>query len=436
MKRSIRSIIVVAAALFMLTGLVTTALATNGYFSHAYSPYSKAMAGAGTALPLDSLAASTNPAGMVFVGQRVDAGISFFNPNREYKVSGAPSGGAGTFPLQQGTVESDSEWFIVPSLGVNVMMNNDYSLGLSIFGNGGMNTDYDKATYNYVNPSLPSETGVDLMQLFIVPTYSRKINAKHSFGISPIFAYQAFEIKGVEAFSGVSTDSTKLSGNGHENSYGIGGRIGYLGEILPNLFLGASYQTKIYMTEFDDYAGLFAEDGDFDIPSNWSIGLAYKATDALTLAIDVQQIYYGEVDAIANSFNPAYTTCAMSGNPQNPNCLGGDKGVGFGWDDMTIVKVGVQWQSSSQWTWRAGYSYGEQPIPSSEVLFNILAPGVIEQHATAGVSYKINDSQEVTLAVMRAFSNTEKGPNPLDSNQTIELTMDQWELTVGYSMTF
>jgi long-chain fatty acid transport protein len=69
------------------------------------------------------------------------------------------------------------------------------------------------------------------------------------------------------------------------------------------------------------------------------------------------------------------------------------------------------------------------------VLFNILAPGVIEQHATAGFSYKINDTQEVTLAVMRAFSNTESGFNPLDG-QKIELTMDQWEFTVGYSMTF
>jgi long-chain fatty acid transport protein len=361
MKRSIRSIFVVAAALLMISGLGTTASATNGYFSHAYSPYSKAMAGAGTALPLDSLAASTNPAGMVFVGQRVDAGISFFNPNREYKVSSAKGTGSPIpFPLQPGTVESDSKWFIIPSLGVNVMMNNDYSLGLSIYGNGGMNTDYDKGTYNYSSSALPQETGVDLMQLFVVPTYARKINQKHAFGISPIFAYQAFEIKGVEAFGGFSNNRQKLSGNGHENSYGIGGRIGYLGEIMPNLFFGASYQTRIYMSEFDDYAGLFAEDGDFDIPSNWSVGLAYMATESLTLAVDVQQIYYSEVDAIGNRFNPGFTTCALTSS-SNSSCLGGDRGFGFGWEDMTVVKVGVQWQSSSQWTWRAGYSYGEQP---------------------------------------------------------------------------
>ena len=34
--------------------------------------------------------------------------------------------------------------------------------------------------------------------------------------------------------------------------------------------LGLSYQTRIFMSEFDKYAGLFAGQGDFDIPSNYT----------------------------------------------------------------------------------------------------------------------------------------------------------------------
>jgi len=56
---------------------VATASATNGYFAHGYSIKNKALAGAGTALPTDSLTATTNPAGMAFVGNRVDLGLSF-----------------------------------------------------------------------------------------------------------------------------------------------------------------------------------------------------------------------------------------------------------------------------------------------------------------------------------------------------------------------
>ena len=437
--QSFKAAMIFSFVVIIMLSFVATASATNGYFAHGYSTKNKALGGAGTALPLDSLAASTNPAGMVFMGDRIDLGVSFFNPNREYTVSGTPSGAPGSFPLQTGTVESDSNWFIVPSLGANWKINNDSSLGISIYGNGGMNTDYDEGTFNYVDSmfglSLPQETGVDLMQLFIVPTYARKISPKHAFGISPVFAYQAFEAKGLEIFGamGISNNADKLTGNGHDNSYGYGARVGYLGEVLPGLYLGASYQTKIYMSRFKDYEGLFAEDGDFDIPQNWSVGLAYNATPALTFAVDVQKIYYSDVDAVGNTFNPAFTKC-VTGN--SSYCLGGSNGMGFGWDDITIYKFGVQWQSSPDWTWRAGYSYGEQPIPDSEVLFNIIAPGVIEQHVTAGVTKKMGDKQELDFTVTRGLSNSVKGKNPLDPAQKIELTMDQWEISLGYAWKF
>ncbi len=118
------------------------AFATNGHFSHGIGTKSKGMAGAGVALALDSLAGGTNPASMVFVGSRWDIGVAVFNPNREYTVTGNPSGFPGTFGLAPGTVESDTNVFVIPSLGVNLMFSDKTSLGMSMFGLGGMNTDY------------------------------------------------------------------------------------------------------------------------------------------------------------------------------------------------------------------------------------------------------------------------------------------------------
>jgi long-chain fatty acid transport protein len=413
-------VVVVLVALFLLA-LAGIASATNGYFTHGYSIKNKALAGAGVALPLDSLSASMNPAGMVSVGTRLDFGLTLFNPNREYTVRGNPSGQG--FPLDQGTVESDSKWFVIPAFGFNKMLNDTNSIGVSIFGNGGMNTDYDTSTFHGSSP-----TGVDLMQLFITPTYAVKLHPKHAVGISPILAYQSFEAQGLGKFGefGFSSNPSKLTNNGHDSSFGYGARIGYLGEILTNLFLGASYQTKIYMSKFDDYKGLFAEQGDFDIPSNWTVGLAYKATPALTFVADVQTIYYSDVNAISN---PLLNNLFSSK-------LGKDSGAGFGWDDMTIFKFGVQWQSSEAWIWRGGFSYGEQPIPDKEVLFNILAPGVIEYHATLGVTKKIGNNHELDFTLMRAFPKEVDGPNALDPQQTIKLKMDQWEFSVGYSYKF
>jgi long-chain fatty acid transport protein len=69
------------------------------------------------------------------------------------------------------------------------------------------------------------------------------------------------------------------------------------------------------------------------------------------------------------------------------------------------------------------------------MLFNILAPGVQEQHVTFGFSKALGDSQEVSFALMRSFSKSIEGPNPLEvpGRQTIELKMDQWDFEVSWS---
>ena len=117
--------------------------ATNGYLIHGVGTRAKALAGAGAAYPQDALAAGTNPAGMAFVGKRYDVGVGLFNPNRQYTVSGGPSGAPGTFGLLPGKVESDSEYFIVPNFGAAFERpGGTTTLGLSVYGQGGMNTDY------------------------------------------------------------------------------------------------------------------------------------------------------------------------------------------------------------------------------------------------------------------------------------------------------
>jgi len=423
MKKILPAVLCLLFFGFASVVFTTTVYATNGYFAHGTGVNDQALAGAGVALPQDTLDASVNPANMVFLGTRYDLGIAFFNPNREYTVTGNPSGFPGTFGLAPGTVKSDSKWFIIPSIGANWMLNPDSSVGISIFGNGGMNTDYPTKTFGGDAPT----TGVDLTQLFIAPTFASKIAPKHALGITPILAYQKFEAKGLNQFgnAGFSSDPNNLTDKGYDTSWGYGLRIGYQGEILPSLNLGISYQSKMYMDKFKKYAGLFAEQGEFDIPSNWTVGLAYKTTPELTFLFDVQQINYSEVPSISNPLLPNLQTSQ----------LGNNNGAGFGWKDMIIYKIGVQWKSSKALTWRAGYSNGKSPIEGSEVLFNILAPGVIEQHAAVGFTMATTENQDLNFALTRAFSNHVSGPNPLEApgQQTIELKMDQWEIALGYS---
>ena len=419
---------ILICSVILMVGMVfvaKSAYATNGYFTHASGVNDQALGGAGVALPQDSLDASVNPANMVFLGKRYDFGLAFFNPNRQYTVTGNPSGFPGTFGLAPGTVKSDSKWFVLPSFGANWVIDENSTFGLSIFGNGGMNTDYPTNTFGGSSP-----TGVDLMQLFIAPTYARKLAPEHAIGITPVLAIQRFQARGLQQFgaAGFSSDPNNLTNTGYSYSYGYGARIGYQGAIVPTLNLGLSYQTRTWMSKFDEYRGLFAEQGDFDIPSNWTVGLAFKATPELAFVFDVQRINYSEVKSINNPLLPNLQTAQ----------LGNDGGAGFGWKDMTVYKIGVQWKSSKAWTWRAGYSTGNQPIPESEVLFNILAPGVIEQHVTAGFTRAMADNQDLNFAVTRALSHSVTGPNPLEApgQQTIELKMDQWQIAASYAWKF
>jgi long-chain fatty acid transport protein len=406
--------------------LPAIAHATNGYFEHGYGTDSKALAGAGVAMPLGAMSAATNPAAMAFVGNRTDVGLALFSPSRDYTVMGAPSGYPGTFGLLPGKVESGSNAFVIPGVGWNRALGGRQSLGVILFGNGGMNTNYSQPTYD------TAPTGVDLMQGFVGVTYARRLDDRNALGITPVLAVQRFRAMGLTIFGdmGLSSDAANLSDNGYASSFGGGVRVGYLGRWLPQLAFGASYQSRTWMSTFDPYQGLFAGQGDFDIPSSWTAGVAVTPHPKVDVLVDVQQIRYSEVKAIGNTMMPAVMN-AMYGDAGYR--LGTDASPGFGWKDMTVVKGGVQLRAIEGWTLRAGYSYGQQPIPESEVLFNILAPGVIQQHATAGISHALPRGGDLHLAVTHAFSNEITGANVLEApgQQLIRLRMDEWDVEIG-----
>lgn len=436
-KRNVVLALAVAAAV-----AAPSAWATNGYFAHGYSLKEKALAGAGAAMAQDSLAAATNPAGMVMVGDRMDLGASLFSPSPRNYTASLPAVGPPFFAANgNGTeVESDNDFFIIPHFGRNWMLDPDRSVGVSVYGNGGMNTKWVASDTPFGAGTFGAGTaGVNLAQLFINGTYSQKFSPTASWGGSIIFAYQRFKAHGVSAFSVISNDPSNLSDKGHDSSTGFGAKLGVQGEVGPGVTLGASYQSKIAMGEFDKYKGLFAENGDFDIPSTWTVGLAWKTTPDSDLTFDIQRINYTDVKSVSNPFRKL-DTCGAVG-PPHPTCLGGSDGIGFGWEDMTIYKLGYQWKSGSNWTWRVGYSQGDQPIPNSEVLFNILAPGVIEKHFTFGFTNQINKASEFNFAFMIAPEEKISGmPSSgsafADPGQTVELKMQQYEVAASWGWKF
>jgi len=278
-----------------------------------------------------------------------------------------------------------------------------------------------------------------------------KANERLSIGAAGVLVAHLFEATGVGSFApltetcastmnpqtGQCEMPTNLSNNGHDWAFGLGFKVGLHWTPLDRVSFGLMYQSKIWMDEFDDYADLFAGQGDMDVPADLKIGLTLGVTDRTALSFDIEHIWYSDVDSVGNPIaNLFRCPTALAGGTDLNSCLGGSNGGGFGWDDMTVFKVGLRYGAGEDWTWRLGYSYGEQPIPTSEMSFNILAPGIMEHHFTGGFTFERTKGRQWNLALMYAPSIDVTGPQNFDPSQNVTFEMYEWELEASYSWRF
>jgi long-chain fatty acid transport protein len=449
--------------------LAGNAFATNGYFTHGTGTKNKSMAGAGIALPEDAIDVVNNPAVATEVGDQFIVGASLFSPRRKYSTSESQLNGAmGAITIGPNDLSSRENVFIIPHIAKSWQLDNGNALAVSFYGRGGMNTTWKGGTATF-DPDGPGPApistfpgtygagmfggdgaaGVDLNQAFLDLTWAKKLNDQWSLGVAGILVAQFFEADGVMSFApltetyaagaiqGAPVFPQNLSNNGHDWSYGYGLKVGLHWKPTERVSLGLMYQSKIWMTEFDKYADLFAEQGGMDIPSDLKLGVSFKATDTVDLSFDIEHIWYSDVASVNNPISLLFNCpTAGRGGMELSNCLGGSNGGGFGWEDMTVYKAGLRYKAGEDWTWRLGYSYGEQPIPTSEMSFNILAPGVMEQHITAGFTLERTKGRQFNMAFMFAPNVSQTGPQNFDPTQTVTFEMYQWEIEASYSWRF
>jgi long-chain fatty acid transport protein len=339
-------------------------------------------------------------------------------------------------PTNGQTIESGSNSFFIPEFGYNKAHDASWSYGLTIYGNGGMNTDYATNPVSYYNDgthgrnqmSSQSPMGVNLEQLIVAPVLSYKVDETQSVGVSPLLVYQNIEVKGIQWFGdappagmGMSSNANALSNKGKSSSTGLGLRLGYFKRLNDQIDLGLSYAPKIKMSKFDEYAGLF--NGSFDIPENYTLGLGFKVNSNTRMFFDYQRINYNNVGAIGKP-----TANLLSGN-----VLGSANGPGFGWQNINVMKLGVEWRQTAALTLRAGYNHSDNPIGATDVTFNIMAPGVMTKHYTLGGTYELEKDRQVTFAYMYAPESSVTGANLFyQGNDTIRMKQQSFGLQYAW----
>src|SRR6185295_10795203 len=152
-----------AAALAVLgLAVIPEAWATNGYLAHGYGAKNESMAGAGIAFSQDSLAPATNPAGIAYVGRRLDVGVDYFRPRRGSSIHGNFFGPDESYDGNGDDFLTEKD-FLIPHFGYVKPINDRWTWGFAMYGNGGMNTTYKKNPFARFGSH--GTAGVDLAQL-------------------------------------------------------------------------------------------------------------------------------------------------------------------------------------------------------------------------------------------------------------------------------
>lgn len=381
--------------LVIALGLPLTALATQGTFPHGYGVKAEGMGGVSIALPQDAVAGANNPAGMVMVGDRLDAGAALLKVD-----NGASFAGTGYDGSKERSI------YLIPQLGYNHMFGTSTSLGVSVVGNG-VGTDYGRDT----NIGGLRGTRSELKQMVITTSLAHRLNDAHAIGVGLVLARQVLDIRGP---AGLGLPE------GRDDSTGAGIKLGWTGQITPALTLGATYSSKVDMGRMSEFDGLLAGGGDLDIPENYGFGMAYRV-GAFTVAADVLQINWSGVGSLGN---PGVTTAPGEG-----------KTAGFGWKDQTVWRIGVAHALSDTLTLRAGYSHGTQIVDKRDTFLGILAPAANRRHYTLGATWAMSKEMELSFAYAKSPKERVRGQGAAPDSLT-EVYMGQDWLSFSMGMKF
>lgn len=396
---SLQTLRCVLAALALSASLASEA--GGGYNLLGYGPLAHQAGGTSIAMGLDGFSGASNPAKLSFVNDRLDLNLLFFSPRRTIERTGT-----GT-PFDFSST-SNNTLFLLPEAGYARKVAQNWSVGVALYGNGGLNTEFRDDTgipETNGNPERCGDAagnfllgcgklGFDLAQIIVAPTLSWQYTEGQSFGLSALIGYQRIKFYGFQALENISAHPEAVSNRGNDDAFGAGVRLGWFGRLLPWLDIGAAYSSRMYFQKFDRYRGLIADGGGFDIPQNIALGIAIRPARDWEVGLDIQRVFWGDIRALSNGVLNSLQ------DPENKP-FGSKDGSGFNWVDRNSYRAGASYAVTPRLTLRAGATYGKRPVADSDsnsVTLNLFAPNP-EWQVTAGGTWSRDTRNQLHLAV-------------------------------------
>jgi len=370
----------------ILLSMVTTGVlfATNGDNLIGVGVKSRGMGGAGIGVSHCAESTLQNPALITCTkGTSVSFGGTIFMPDIKLKMGMAKEH------------SSDADMSIIPSVSISQKINENWFLGIGMWGTAGMGVDYRDATQVQGRDSgnMHMVTNLQLMQFGTSLAYRTN---NMGIAVTPVLQYGALDIN-YQGFDGSNV------GDGVAQDLGYGFNLGGYYDLDNGVTLGAMYKSKIdmeYKNQLSTATQPFVDAGIFpqamgdhlEQPAEIGMGIGYEFGQH-TLALDAKKIKWSDAKGYKD----------------------------FGWEDQSVYALGYQFKGDN-WRFRAGYNHASHPIsekPSGPAmikagsyaqaggnalnLFNLSGfPATAEDHYTLGGGYEFSKNFYVDVAYVYA----------------------------------
>ena len=384
-------IFVLAFIIFLVSN--ESAYAGNASRMLGFSPRDQGMAGATTASSEDTSCLVRNPAGLVRIGNRIDASyenILFHDVTMHTEGPSQPALGGASYANNGLRQKSNINYIPGGNAGVSYRIPGadkyPVSVGFGIFTIGGMADNYASSR---LNTALMANGGnydkmVDLRTMRFAPGIAAAFNDKLSFGVTANIDLQALRTNLAHSIKGAVAPPlfAETSGGGKwDITAGAGFTLGLLYRYNEMLSLGASYESHNWQQHHHKYEDCLPY---IDEPPIVNVGISIKPIKNLELTYDTRYINWTDVKL-------ARLTPSQGG---------------FGWRDQWVFAVGSEYTTfKDKLKLRLGYNYGRSPIQHNVVFANALMPVIVEHHLTTGFSYFFTKDLSLDCAWEHHFRN-------------------------------
>lgn len=339
----------IAATILVTTGLMSPlAYATNGDEMMAVGSQSTALGGTGVANYMGADSVWANPAMLgKSKGAEITGGLVLFKP----KVTNSGLMGGSS------SADSSANTSYIPDISYSSRAGDNLSYGVAMAGIAGMGVDYTGA--DAALGLIKSKSELSILRVVADIAYNRD---NYGFGFAPVFQSGSLML---------SFDTTGMGGSPYNaaqsksSSSGFGFAMGGYFNPSNTMTLGLAYQSKIagkYGTQISGAGTRFGQNfsDNLDQPAQIKLGVAFAASEAMTVTADYKQIQWGSAAGYKD----------------------------FGWQNQNVLAIGAKYAVSGYWV-GVGYNHANDPIgvvsnPAVNMFNNMFFPAIVTNSYTLG----------------------------------------------------